>query len=70
MKKMLIPAATIAAALSVGVATSGATSQTPNGYCGALNMLQAGAGMGNGMSVDNGNGNAGMFKAVGNSSCG
>jgi hypothetical protein len=70
MKKMLILAATIAAALSVGVATSGAASQTPNGYCGALNMLQGGAGMSNAMTVNNANGRAGMSTAVGNSVCG
>jgi len=41
MKKILILAATIAAALSVGVATSAATPTTPGGYCGALNMVHA-----------------------------
>jgi hypothetical protein len=70
MKKMLILAATIAAALSVGVATSAATPTTPGGYCGALNMLHAGSGMQNAMSVDNANGNTGMSTAVGNSACG
>jgi hypothetical protein len=79
MKKMLILAATIAAALSVGVATSGATPQnpTPNGYCGALNMVNSAAMAGffndpptGPMAKDNPNGNAGMFTAVGNSACG
>jgi hypothetical protein len=71
MKKMLILAATIAAALSVGVATSAATPTTPGGYCGALNMLHAWpGGMQNAMSVDNANGNTGMSTAVGNSACG
>ena len=80
MKKILILAATIAAALSVGAATSAATPTTPNGYCGALNMLQAwpggganvpdGGGMENAMSVNNANGNTGMSTAVGNSACG
>jgi hypothetical protein len=80
MKKVLILAATVAVALSVGVATSAATPTTPNGYCGALNMLQAwpggganvpdGGGMQKAMSVDNANGNAGMSTAVGNSACG
>jgi hypothetical protein len=79
MKKVLILAATVAAALSVGVATSAATPTTPGGYCGALNMLQAwpggganvpdGGGMQNAMSVDNANGNTGMFTAVGASAC-
>ncbi len=51
-----------------------APSPTPNGYCGALNMAQAwgvGArgGMANAMSVNNPNGNDGMFQAVANSDC-
>jgi hypothetical protein len=80
MKRMLILAATAAAALGVGVTTSAAAPTTPNGYCGALNMVQAwpggganvpaGGGMQNAMSVDNSNGNAGMATAVGNSACG
>jgi len=80
MKKMLILAATVAAALSVGVATSAATPTTPGGYCGALNMVHAwpggganvpdGGGMQNAMTVNNANGNAGMATAVGNSACG
>ena len=80
MKKVLILAATITAALSVGVATSAATPTTPGGYCGALNMVHAwpggganvpdGGGMENAMSVNNANGNTGMFTAVGNSACG
>ncbi len=79
MKKVLILGATIAATLSVGVATSAATPTTPNGYCGALNMAQAwpggganvpdGGGMEHAMSVDNANGNTGMSTAVGNSAC-
>jgi hypothetical protein len=79
MKKVLILAATVAAALSVGVATSAATPTTPGGYCGALNMLHAwpgggakvpdGGGMENAMTVDNANGNTGMFTAVGASAC-
>ena len=80
MKKVLILAATVAAALSVSVATSAATPTTPGGYCGALNMVHAwpggganvpdGGGMENAMSVNNANGNAGMSTAVGNSACG
>ncbi len=79
MKKLLILAATAVAALSVG-ASAGAAPQTPNGYCGALNMAMAwpgggasvpdGGGMQNAMTVDNANGNAGMSTAVGNSACG
>ena len=78
MKKVLT-LATIAAALGVGVATSAATPTTPNGYCGALNMLQAfpggganvpaNGGMQNAMTVNNANGNTGMFTAVGHSAC-
>ncbi len=49
-------------------------SQTPNGYCGALNMKQASGvgaqgGMTHAMVVDNPNGNEGMFRAVTNSVC-
>jgi hypothetical protein len=79
MKSVLILAATAAAALSVGVATSGATTQTPNGYCGALNMINSwpggganvpdGGGMQNAMTVNNANGNTGMSIAVGNTAC-
>jgi hypothetical protein len=79
MRKVLILAATVAAALSIGVATSAATPTTPGGYCGAMNMLQAwpggganvpdGGGMENAMTVDNANGNTGMFTAVGASAC-
>ncbi len=51
-----------------------APSPTPNGFCGARNMVQAwgvGArgGMENAMSVDNPNGNAGMSRAVDASGC-
>jgi hypothetical protein len=60
--------AIVAAAALAGTA-SASTGPTPNGWCGALNMLQAGAGMGNAMSRDNGNGNTGMFGAVAASSC-
>jgi len=79
MKNVLILAATAAAALSVGVATSAATPQTPNGYCGAANMLNswpggganvpADGGMQNAMTVNNANGNNGMFGAVGATAC-
>ena len=79
MKRLLILAATLAAALSVGVATSGAAPETPNHYCGAANMLKAwpdggasvpdGGGMQHAMTVNNANGNNGMFRAVGNTAC-
>ena len=79
MRNLLILAATLAAALSVAVATSGATPETPNGYCGATNMLKAwpggganvpnGGGMQNAMTVNNANGNNGMFGAVGATAC-
>jgi hypothetical protein len=69
VKNLLILAATAAAALTIGVATSGATTETPNGYCGAANMLNAwpggganvpnGGGMQNAMAVNNANGNNG-----------
>ena len=53
---------------------SASPSPTPNGYCGAKNMVQAwgvgaNGGMARAMSVDNPNGNAGMFRAVANSAC-
>jgi hypothetical protein len=78
MNKVLILAATIAATLGIGVGTAAATPTTPNGYCGALNMVQAspffggganvpdGGGMDHAMAVDNANGNTGMGTAVGN----
>jgi Spy/CpxP family protein refolding chaperone len=79
MTNVLILAATAAAALSVGVATSAATTQTPNGYCGAANMINSwpggganvpdGGGMQNAMTVNNPNGNSGMSIAVGNTAC-
>jgi len=79
VKRLLILAATLAAALCVGVATSGAAPETPNGYCGAANMLNAwpggganvpnGGGMQNAMTVNNANGNNGMFGAVGATAC-
>lgn len=79
VRRLLILAATLATALSVGVATSGAAPETPNGYCGAANMLNAwpggganvpsGGGMQNAMTVNNANGNNGMFGAVGATAC-
>jgi hypothetical protein len=79
MNKVLIFAATIVAALGIGVGTAAARTPTPNGYCGALNMVQAwpggganvpaGGGMEHAMTVDNANGNTGMSTAVGNSAC-
>ncbi len=51
-----------------------APNTTPNGYCGALNMVEAAGvgaqgGMLHAMSVDNANGNTGMWIAVGASAC-
>lgn len=79
MKRLLILAATVTAVLAIGVPTAGATTETPNGYCGAANMLNAwpggganvpdGGGMQNAMTVNNANGNAGMFGAVAASAC-
>ena len=53
---------------------SASPSQTPNGFCGALNMAEAwgvgvNGGMARAMSVDNPNGNAGMFGAVAATDC-
>ena len=64
-------------ALALGAfagSASAATNPTPNGYCGAMNMVQAwgvGAqgGMENAMSRDNVNGNDGMWRAVAVSNC-
>ena len=72
LKKLAIAAAALAASLAVGVNASTAAPVTPNGLCGALNMVNANAlpGMLHGMSVDNANGNAGMSIAVANSDCG
>ncbi len=72
MKKVLILAATVAAALSVGVATSAATPQTPTGLCGAANMTNTNAlpGMLNAMFGNGaGAGNGQMFNAVDLTSC-
>jgi hypothetical protein len=81
MNKVLILAATIAAALGLSVATAAATPQTPNLLCGASNMAQAWPGAG-GVPVDGGmehamdvnktnntNGNDGMSTAVNNTAC-
>lgn len=72
LKKLPIVAATLAASLAVGVSASTAAPVTPNGLCGAANMVNANAlpGMLHAMSVDNPNGVAGMFVAVANSACG
>jgi hypothetical protein len=69
MNKVLILAAIVAAALGVGVGTAAATPTTPNGYCGASNMGQAGGGMEHAMTVNNANGNTGMSTAVAHSAC-
>jgi hypothetical protein len=80
MNKVLILAATIAAALGIGVGTAAAAPKlTPNEKCGAYNMVQAwpggganvpdGGGMQRAMTVDNTNGNDGMSTAVNNTAC-
>jgi len=79
MSKVLILAAMIAATLGISVGTADARTPTPNGYCGAYNMVQAwpggganvpdGGGMEHAMTVNNTNGNDGMSTAVGNSAC-
>ena len=53
---------------------SAAPNLTPNGYCGAMNMVQAwgvgsSGGMAHAMAVDNSNGNDGMSGAVSRSAC-
>lgn len=82
MKRISLLLALIAALTFAGTA-SAAPSQTPVGYCGALNMVaswpgagpaqgvgvQSGGGMENAMSVDNAAGNEGMFLAVSRSDC-
>ncbi len=74
-RRLALTTGLVAICLGVFAGTaSAAPNPTPNGYCGAKNMVQAwgvGAqgGMANAMSRDNSNGNAGMFTAVGNSSC-
>ncbi len=82
MNKVLILAATIVAALGLGVGTAAATPTTPNNYCGASNMGQAWPGGGANVPVHGGmehamavnktnntNGNGGMATAVGNTLC-
>lgn len=61
----------LAGTAAVGTASAG-PSPTPSGLTGACNMLQAwgagaNGGMANAMSVDNPNGDAGMWTAVWNS---
>ena len=63
----VIPALVFVGAVFAGAGPAAADpSPTPNGYAGALNMtgINALPGMLNAMSVNNGNGNAGMFCAV------
>lgn len=71
MKKFLVLAAMIVAALSVGVGSASAATGPAQGtgYTGACNMLLAGSGMANAMSRDNAQGNAGMYRAVAVSGC-
>ncbi len=68
-----------AAALMFASAARAEPSPTPNGFCGAKNMVESWPGVGpgvppdggmqNAMTVDNASGNAGMFTAVGESAC-
>lgn len=71
LKKTAIVVAAAAASLAVGVGSSSASSATPNGLCGAANMVNANAlpGMLNAMSRNDPNGDTGMFAAVANSAC-
>ena len=71
LNKVAVVAAAGIATIAVGVGSSSAAPVTPNGFCGALNMVNANAlpGMLNAMSRNNPNGDAGMFVAVANSAC-
>jgi hypothetical protein len=76
--KALLAVVSLVAALGATSAAQAAPSPTPNGWIGACNMnsswpglspsngvaVQPGGGMEHAMTVDNPNGNAGMFRAV------
>lgn len=67
---MLIGTFAVASALgSFALPASASPGQTPTGYTGACNMLVSGPGMVNAMSVNNANGDTGMFRAVAVSGC-
>ena len=60
----------VAAFTAGGAAATASTGPTPNGFCGAANMLVAwDTGMALAMSRNNPNGNIGMFRAVAESGC-
>lgn len=73
MKRIVLPLALIASLALAGTATA-APSVTPAGFTGACNMLRSWPGVGPGvpdgrgmeraMTVDNANGNTGMWGAV------
>jgi len=70
MRRLTAVAGTIAVlglAALPGVASATPSNTTPNGYVGAMNMLQdptMAPGSGGAMDHDNANGNAGMFHAT------
>ncbi len=66
MKQIALALGLIAALAFAGTAAAADPPTTPNGYAGALNMANDNAlpGMLNAMSLDNANGNAGMYCAV------
>lgn len=73
--RLVVVTGLVAVTLSAFAGTASADpGLTPNGFCGAMNMVQAwgvGArgGMANAMAVNNANGNDGMWRAVAESSC-
>lgn len=70
MKRFLVISAVVFAAVGMGagVATAG-PAPTPDGWCGALNMLHDSTMGSVPMARDNPNGNIGMFHAVDVSGC-
>ncbi len=70
LSSLVAAGALVVSSLLASTSTASAqTRLTPNGYCGARNMVMAGEGMANAMSRDNENGNLGMYGAVAASSC-
>ena len=66
----VLAAVAVAAFTAGGAAATASTGPTPNGFCGAANMLVAwDTGMALAMSRNNPNGNTGMFRAVAVSGC-
>lgn len=70
-RKATIAVVALTTSLAIGVGSSSAAPATPNGLCGASNMVNTNAlpGMMNAMSLNDGNGDTGMYGAVANSSC-